>query len=41
MWRLGKQEFSFTKNPESDFFIKNQIEQKKVWRVGGEELGCS
>ena len=30
-------EFSFTKNPESDFFYKeSKSNKKKSWRVGGE-----
>ena len=29
-------EISFTKNPESEFFIKNPNLTKKFWRVGGE-----
>ena len=32
--------FSFTKNPESEFFIKNpNLTKEKFWRVGGEGLG--
>ena len=33
--------FSFTKNPDSDFFyIKNpNLTIKKFWRVGGEGVG--
>ena len=35
--------FSFTKNPESDFFMKNlnltKKKKKKIWRVEGEEAG--
>ena len=27
--------FSFTKNPESDVFIKNPNLTKKIWREGG------
>ena len=28
--------FSFTKNPESEFFYKESKSNKKIWRVGGE-----
>ena len=27
--------FSYTKNPDSNFFIKNQNLTKKIWRLGG------
>ena len=34
-------EISFTKNPESEIFIKNpNLTKKKIWRVGGEGIGC-
>ena len=40
-------EISFTKNPESEIFIKNpnlkkkkKKKEKKIWRVGGEGVGC-
>ena len=39
-------EISFTKNPESEIFIKNsnltkkKKKKKKLWRVGGEGVGC-
>ena len=37
-------EISFTKNPESEIFIKNpnltKKQNKKIWRVGGEGVGC-
>ena len=40
-------EISFTKNSESEIFIKNpnltkkkKKKKKKLWRVGGEGLGC-
>ena len=33
-------EISFTKNPESEIFIKNPNLTKKKWRVGGEGVGC-
>ena len=34
--------FSYTKNPESDLFIKNPnlTKRKKIWRLGGEGVGC-
>ena len=36
--------FSYTKNPESEFFIKNPnlTKKKKFWRLGGEGvwIGC-
>ena len=32
--------FSFTKNPENDFFIKNLNLIKKFWRVGGKGVGA-
>ena len=33
-------EISFTKNPESEIFIKNpNLTKKKIWRVGGEGVG--
>ena len=32
--------FSFTKIPESDFFIRNLNLTKKIWRVGGEGVEC-
>ena len=36
-WKLGYVKFSYTKNPESEFFfIKNQNLTKKIWRSGGE-----
>ena len=32
--------FSFTKNPESDFFYKeSKSNKKKFWQVGGEGMG--
>ena len=32
--------FSYTKNLESDFFIKNQnLTKKKFWRLGGKGVG--
>ena len=37
-------EISFTKNPESEIFIKNpnltKKKTQKLWRVGGEGVGC-
>ena len=38
-------EISFTKNSESEIFIKNpnltkKKKNKKLWRVGGEGVGC-
>ena len=39
-------EISFTKNPESEIYIKNpnltkkKKKKKKLWRVGGEGVGC-
>ena len=40
-------EISFTKNPESEIFIKNpnqtkkkKKKKKKLWRVGGEGVAC-
>ena len=35
-------EISFTKNPESEFFYKESKsnKKKKLWRVGGEGVGC-
>ena len=35
-------EISFTKNSESEIFIKNPNRQKNkiLWRVGGEGVGC-
>ena len=36
-------EISFTKNPESEIFIKNQNltkNKQKIWRAGGEGVGC-
>ena len=41
-------EISFTKNPESEIYIKNpkltkkkkKKKKKKIWRVGGEGVGC-
>ena len=39
-------ELSFTKNPESEIFIKNpnltkKKKKKKLWRVGGEGVGVA
>ena len=37
-------EISFTKNPESEIFIKNPNltkKNKKIWRVGGEGVGVA
>ena len=35
-------EISFTKNPESEIFIKNpNLTKKKLWRVGGEGWGVA
>ena len=37
-WRLGLVKLSYTKNTESDFFIKNPNvtkNKKKFWRRGG------
>ena len=33
--------FLYTKNPESDFFLKNPnlTTTKKIWQLGGEEVG--
>ena len=35
-------EISFTKNPESEIFIKNPnlTKKKKLWRLGREGVGC-
>ena len=36
-------EISLTKNSESEIFIKNPNltkKKKKLWRVGGEGVGC-
>ena len=31
---------SYTKDTESDFFIKKPNLKKKFWRLGGEGVGC-
>ena len=33
--------FSYTKDPESEFFIKNPNLTKKIWRLGGEGWGVA
>ena len=34
--------FSDTKNPESEFFIKNpNLTKKNIWRLGGEGWGVA
>ena len=33
--------FSYTKNPESDFFIQNPtLTKKEFWQLGGEGVRC-
>ena len=39
-WQLGYVKFSYTKNPEKDFFIKNPHLTKKVLAVGRRGCGC-